>query len=167
MAPGGSDSGWWSSERAHGRLSSHSPSAFAPDRARAGEAELSALRTKLDQVVLGTSNGGADSPGACPQRSHPSRFEISQAALVGGRRREADDGGLVERLRQLPWHALRGYAANRRGGAKAGRHPRQVDSDPRLVQADDQPTPASGPDQEVHRVGQRPTPRALRAELDE
>ena len=72
--------------------------ALTSDRARAGEAKLPAFGTKLDQVVLGALDGGADALGARSQRPDPSRFEIGQAALVGGRRREAGDG-FVEHLR--------------------------------------------------------------------
>jgi hypothetical protein len=73
--------------------------ALTADRARAGEAKLLALGAKLDQVALGALDGGAGSRGTRPQRPDPSRFEIGQAALVGGRRRETGDGGLVEHLR--------------------------------------------------------------------
>lgn len=62
-------------------------SALAPHRARAGEAKLLTLGAKLDRVALGALDGGADSSGACPQRTHPTRFEIGKAALVGARRR--------------------------------------------------------------------------------
>jgi hypothetical protein len=71
--------------------------ALASDRARAGEAKLPAFGAKLDLVVLGALDGGADSLGARSQRPDPSRFEIGEAALVGRRRYEAGNS-LVQRL---------------------------------------------------------------------
>jgi hypothetical protein len=75
--------------------------ALVPNRARAGEAKLLALGAKLDQVALRALDSGANPPGACPQRTHPTRFEIGKTAVVGARRREIGGDGGVEHLREL------------------------------------------------------------------